>query len=287
MAKKTTLLLIVSVLLIAMSAFVACKQNPIDPPKPDPSTPVANVAGEVSGNKVYNGEFDTGSESDLVIEEGSTMKYAEGAGVAGGAMEIFQGNNYGQCYVEATDLYGRGKSYYVSASFKINPDTNLREKPMNAHISYTVVSGAVMDAISTYKWDGYYDCDDIYGGEFLTDDDAYEIFGLETNDPETGVEINEEKYETVAGVIPATEIDRLLATTTQTYASGGSEQTIQYLLVCFFVGEYQDEKVGPGQKDYGYYIDNVVIKDLNKELPAQGWTYKKESPEEPEEGEVE
>ena len=288
MAKKV-LMIFLSVMLIASLTLISCSQDQKKPgPAPQPLEPVENKAGEVSGNKVYNGDFNKGSESDLVIEEGSTMNWAETAGVDGsGAMDIYQGNNYGQCYVDATELHGRGKSYYVSATFKDNPLTKTREEDSVAHISYTVVSGAVIDAVATHSsWEGYYDCDDIYGGEFLSEDDALEIFGMTTDDPTVGVEFDDTTWVTVSGIIPATEIDRILSETTDKYGDG-SEQTIQYLLVCFYVGEYQDVKEGPGQTGYGYYIDNVVIKDLNKELKATGRTYKKESPEEPEEDEDE
>ena len=48
------------------------------------------------------------------------------------------------------------------------------------------------------------------------------------------------------------------------------------LMAVFFVGTY------PDQGGYSYYLDDVVIKDLNSELPIQGVTYAPEVPEEPE-----
>ncbi len=276
MLRNLSLTLMICVLLVSALSFVSCKQEAPQPaPTPNTQDPVEDVLGTVSDNLVYNGDFESGSDYDLQ-PDGSTASLTEGAGVDGStALAIAQTENYGQCFVDFTDYYGRGKSYLISASFKNNGSTNTSD--LTARISFTVVSGAVMDAVETFGWEGYYDCNDIYDGSLLSDDEAEEIFGIETNI--IGETITEDGYVTVSGILPATVVEQLLVDTTEKYGSG--TPTINYLLATFYVGTY------PDQAGYNYYMDDIVIKDLNSELKKQGRTYVvPDSGEEEEEEEI-
>lgn len=264
MVKKLSLTFMLCVLLCSTLVFVSCEPEPIPAPAPtpNPKTPVEDVLGTVGENIVYNGDFETGSETD-VTADGSSMVLTPSVGVNGSsAMAVLQNETYGEVYVDFTSDYGRGKSYLISASFKNNGSTNTSD--LTARISFTVVSGAVMDAVGKYGWEAYYDCDDIYGGELLSDDEAEEVFGMVTN--VAGETIVDDKYVTVSGILPATVIEDLLVSTTDKYGSG--DPTMAMLLATIYVGTY------PNQNGYSYYLDNVVIKDLNSELKRQGRTYK-------------
>lgn len=283
MAKKITFTLLVGLLIASALVFVSCKQDPgsqIGPaPSPNPDlVAVENKLGEVSANKVYNGDFESGSESDIQAD-GSTASIVAGQGIDGSsAMEVLQSENYGQVYIDITSEYARGKSYYVEAWFKNLGGDGTRTSDLTARLCFTIVSGAVMDAVKEQGWEAYYDCDDIYDGGWLSDDAAEEIFQLETN---SGAEdFSSGEWVKVSGILDAVQIDQLLANTTAKYGKGAA-QTIQYLLVGFYVGTY------PEQDGYHYLIDNVQILDLNKEIKKQGRTYKPAVVEEEEEEEEE
>jgi hypothetical protein len=279
MAKRITLSLFV-LLIVSAFVFVSCGQEPVPAPEPKPELQaVENKAGEVSGNKVYNGDFDSAEDTDL-ITDGASAEITEGVGIDGSSgLVVNSAEKYGQVYIDFTKEYGRGKSYYVEASFKDNGSTN----PANlktASISFTVVSGAVMDAVASQpSWDDYYSCQDIYDGSWLSDDEADEIFGIETNC--IGEDLSDGEWHTVSAILDAETIDKLLADTTAKYGSG--TPTINYLFFGFFVGDYQNG----GQNDYKFILDNVVIKDLNTEIKKEGKTYVVDEPEEPEEEEEE
>lgn len=246
MAKKTTLLLIVSVLLIAMSAFVACKQNPINPPDPS-SEDYINPEGT---NLLSGCDFEKGDDNHDVVDDGSTIEVVEGVGLKGSAaLSVEQTESYGQVYIDVTEFYGAGKDYYLAASFKNNDSTNTKD--LTAKLSFTVVPGWVMDEIAKViaeegeDADGAhdYDYDAIYEGSFLPDEDAMELYGITTS-PEVALGSS---YVRVSGIIPSDEIEAII------------QQTgMAKFLIVFYVGSY------PNQGGYNYYLDDLVFIDLDK-----------------------
>ena len=299
MAKKITFTLLV-LLIVSAFVFVSCSQEAGGGGKPGPATkpiertPIELVAGTVSNNLVFNGSFDSGSEYDFSDEDASIEIVAD-VGVGGSkALSVVQTEKWGDVPLDFTEYYGRGKSYLISAKFKNNGSTN--DEDLTGKISFTVVSGAVMDAVKAKKyytedgelWEGYYDCDDIYNGDWLSEQQAEEIFDIVVNTE--GEELKDDEYVEVVCVLDAQTIENLLVDTTTKYAPG-TEPTMAKLLAVFYVGDYKSEH---GQSGYKYYLDDVVIKDLNSELPIDGITYnpnagqeEEEEPEEPEEPEEE
>ena len=222
---------------------------------------VTNVSGTVGENLVYGGDFERGGDHD-VMGDGAALEVVANKGIDGSnALRVQQTELYGEVYIDITKYYGQGKSYYVEASFKNNDSTKVSD--LTARIDYWVVSGAVVKAVDSQWWEGYYDCDEIYTGEFLSNNEAMNVFGIETDGYEKT--ITDDGYVTIRGIIPASEIDRVLVETTNQYGSG--EPTMYLLSVVFYVGSFLN------QDGYNYYLDNVIIKDLNTEIPRQGATY--------------
>lgn len=222
---------------------------------------VTNVSGTVGENLVYGGDFERGGDHD-VMGDGAALEVVANKGVDGTyGLSVQQNQFYGEVYIDITKYYGQGKSYYVEASFKNNDSTKVSD--LTARIDYWVVSGAVVKAVDSQWWEGYYDCDEIYTGEFLSNNEAMNVFGIETDGYEKT--ITDDGYVTIRGIIPASEIDRVLVETTNQYGSG--EPTMYLLSVVFYVGSFLN------QDGYNYYLDNVIIKDLNTEIPRQGATY--------------
>ena len=112
MTKKITFTLLV-MLIVSAFVFVSCNQEQNVPgPAPTPREPVVNELGEESANLVYNGDFNNGTDSD-VVEDGSEIAIQADTGIGGsGALYVFQnsGEGYGEVMVDITKYYGRGKS---------------------------------------------------------------------------------------------------------------------------------------------------------------------------------
>lgn len=280
MAKKITFTLLVGLLIASALVFVSCKQDPGSQPGPAPSpdpelTPVVNKLGEVGGNLVYGGDLE-GEDTDLQ-GDGATVEIMEQVGVDGSrALYVEQTENYGEVLMDLTDYYGRGKSYYVEASFKNAGVEGARTDDLNAKIDFSVVAG------QGYASTGRdYDVPGQYEGGWMDDDSAAEIFGFETEGAQ-GTDLSDGEWVTISAVLDAEQIEELLVN--QTKLCGGGDVTLYKLAVVFYVGTYSD---GDGQTGYKYYLDNVVIKDLNKEIKKTGRTYKAPDTGEEEEEEEE
>jgi len=274
MAKKITLLMIV-MLLVSALVFVSCSQN-AGPSggtdDEDDREPVVNCVDTISENLLENGSFAT---TDL--KELSDLEDAAEVRVVDGALYVDTGAiDYGQVHIDLTKYYARGKSYYIQASFKNVPTLNTEENydkyssrlDMTAHIDFTVVSGAVMDAVDTHpKWQGYYDCPDIYEGGLLEEgDEALEAFDDFLNDDTyapviaNGLEINDTEFVTVGAILDAETIESLLKNTTQKYPNGDEYPTMAKFLINFYVGDGKDTSY------YKYLLDDIIIYDLNDDI---------------------
>lgn len=267
MAKKITFAMLV-LLIVSAFVFVSCKQEAggVPGPAPTPKEKVVNTAGEVSGNIIYNGDFESGSDSDLT-GDGSSIEVTEIED--GHALIVNQQETYGEVMMDITKYYGTGKSFYVEGWFKNAGSTNTND--LTAKLSFNIVTGGGYTTIGqTYDIPGQYD------GSWLSDDEAEEIFGIETNC--IGEDISDGEWHKVSAILDAEQIEAvMLSEDDQCHWTG--DKTMYLLAVVWYVGTY------PDQGGYTYYLDNVVIKDLNRELPTQGRTY--EAPEEPEEEEPE
>lgn len=280
MAKKITFTLLVGLLIASALVFVSCKQDPGSQPGPAPSpdpelTPVVNKLGEVGSNLVYGGDLE-GEDTDLQ-GDGATVEIMDQVGVDGSrALYVEQTENYGEVYLDLTDFYGRGKSYYVEASFKNAGVEGARTDDLNAKIDFSVVAGQGYASTGrTYDVPGQYD------GSWMDDDSAAEVFGFETEGAQ-GTSLEDGDWVTISAILDAETIESLLVN--QTTLCGGGDVTLYNLAVVFYVGTYSD---GDGQTGYKYYLDNVVVKDLNKEIKKSGRTYKAPDTGEEEEEEEE
>lgn len=253
MAKKITLLMIVMLICSAV-VFVSCSDSKPTPPKDSSSGDYEDLEGK---NLLSGSDFEKGDDGHDLVGDGSDIEVVEGAGLKGtAALSVAQTEKYGQVYVDITEFYGAGKDYYVAASFKDNGSTNSQD--LTAKISYTVVPGWVMDAIAAEIAEGGekvndYDYDEIYDGSFLSDAEALEVYGFETC--HAGQPLGT-SYVRVSGIIPSEEIEAIIA-----------ETKMAKLLVCFYVGTY------PKQQGYNYYLDDVVVKDLDKNNLSLGPFY--------------
>ena len=265
MAKRLTFVLVV-LLICSAFMFVSCKQDP-----GEELGEVENKTGVKSENLCDNGNFD-GESATMVVGDGAGLEPTAGVGVGGSKGGVVTtSEDYGCIYVDMTSLYGRGKSYLVKASFKNNGTgteagivAGLRATPdLTVHMSMTVQSGAVQDAIKFQPtWDDYYDCDDIYGGDFMDEEDAEALYGVT---PVEFATINGDTFVTITGVIPATTIDEFITEQTEKYGSG--IPTLRRLYVCFYVG------VDGDLNQYSYIVDDVEIYDLNSEITTTGMTW--------------
>ena len=275
MARKITLSMIV-VLIISAFVFVSCSQEAgggggVPGPAPTPKEKVVNVAGEVSANLVYNGDLESGEDSDL-DGDGASISVVEGQGIDGShALLVEQSETYGEVMINLTEYYGRGKSYYVEGWFKNVGGEGTRTDDLTAYLSFNIVTGGGYTTVGqTYDIPGQYD------GSWLSDDEAEEIFGIETNC--IGEDISDGEWHKVSAILDAEQIEAvMLSEDDQCHWTG--DTTMYLLAAVWYVGTY------PNQDGYKYLLDNVVVKDLNKELKRQGATY--EAPEEPEEEEEE
>ena len=285
MAKKITLSLLI-MLVITAFVFVSCNQDTAGSGgggKPSGKAKIELDIRDAITENVFDDHVETLDLYNMNFEQGLGSDYdtdlqfdaAKGTivadlGVGGSkAMDVVTSDNYGTTIVDITDYYGLGKSYYVEASIKNNGSTNT--KGLVAYVSYTVCSGTVKDYV-----DAEYDCDDIYGAPFMEEEEALNLFGADypTRGTQVGIELKDD-YITLSGIIPATEIDEMIINQTKEYAeSYDDEPTLDYLYVCFYVGEY------PDQNGRHFLIDNIVIKDLNADMETTGKTHKAKSSEE-------
>ncbi len=266
MVRKLSLTLMICVLLCSALVFVSCSQEPGGGKKPGPAPvqkeEVVNELGDVSENLVFGGDFESGDDHDL-SGDGSVIEVQEGVGIEdSAALYVFQnsGGGWGEALIDITDFYGRGKSYYVEASFK-NLGGEGAPADTTAHIDFTVVSGAGYDKYkATYDIPGQYD----YG--WLSDDEALDFFEIETSGS-AGVDISDGGWHTLSGILDAATIDKMIETQTADHGTGSTPESLYYMAVVFYMGKY------PNQDGHRYYLDNVVIKDLNDELDRTGRTW--------------
>lgn len=245
----------------AVTAFGGLfKQEPKEPEKPVPIPvpipAVQNEAGIFSDNLFYNGNFDDDDETG-VLEDGSIIEIVADQGIEGSnALLVEQQMNYGEVYIDFTEYYGRGKSYYIEASFRNLGGEGTRTYDITANIDFIVVAGA------GYEYQGdIWNVPGQWEGSWMSDYDALDVFGIETN--VFGEDISDGEWHTVSGILDAETIDSLLDT--ETYLCGSDETTMYFLGAAFHVGIWK-------QDGYRYLLDNIVIKDLNSELETQGRT---------------
>ena len=264
MTKKITFALFV-MLIVSAFVFVSCNQEAggVPGPAPTPREPVVNELGEESANLVYNGDFNNGDDSD-VIEDGSDIEIQADTGIDGsGAMFVFQnsGEGYGEVMVDITKYYGRGKSYYVEASFKNVGGEGTPATDRMAKISFSVVSGAGYN-----KYKKTYDVPGQYDYTWIDDAQALSIFEKTTGGA-AGVDISDGQWHTISGILDAETIDTMITSQTSEHGTGAEEPTLYYMSVSIFVGSW------PTQDGYKYLLDNVKIIDLNVELDRTGRTW--------------
>lgn len=267
MVRKLFLTSVICVLLCTALVFVSCSQEAgggnKPGPAPVPKEEVVNELGDVSENLVFGGDFESGDDHDIA-DDGSEIEVREGVGVKdSAALYVFQnsGGGWGEVLIDITKFYGRGKSYYVEASFKNLGGEGTPTSDISAHIDFTVVSGAGYEKYkATYDIPGQYDYD------WLSDDDALDIFEITTSGS-AGVDISDGEWHTLSGILDAATIDKMIETQTADHGTGSTPESLYYMAAVFFLGTY------PGQDGYKYYIDNVVIKDLNTELDRTGRTW--------------
>lgn len=273
MTKKITLIMLV-LLIVSALVFVSCNQdaggasgggggekpriNPMVVPRTE-KEPIVLEPGTEGSNIVFNGDFESGDVSD-VVDDGATVEFENLGDAHGTVMKVTQTEDYGEVLVDFTEYYGRGKSYYVEASFKNVGGAGTRTDDLTAYLSFSVVAGA-----GYWKYERNYDIPGMYDGSWLSDDEAEEIFNIATTSFES---IDDGEWHTISAILDAQTIEDLLIAETDECGTPLDEPTMFLLQAVFFVGKY------PEQDNYVYYLDNVVIKDLNTELPKEGITYK-------------
>ena len=223
---------------------------------PIPSNSVENILGEVSNNLIPEGDFESGIS--IVQPDGATFELVSESGLNGSnALAVTPEESYGQVLVDITEYYGRGKSYYVEAWFKDNGSNTSDD--LNAHIFFSVVTGAGFEARGQL-----FDIPGQYDGEWLSDDEAMEIFGFDTNC--LGANLSDGEWHKVSAVLDAVTIENVM-NAEDSFNNGSGEPTMLQLALLFYVGTF------PYQNEYKYLLDNVVIMDLNSEIPIEGRTY--------------
>lgn len=263
MAKKV-LMIFLSVMLIASLTLISCSQDQKKPgPAPEPLEPVENEDGTHSDNLAEGCDFEHGD--DYIIKgDGSEIAVVEGAGIDGShALYVFQnsGGGWGETIIDATKMYGRGKSYYVEAYFKNLGGEGTPTSDITAKIDFTVVSGAGWDKYQkTYDIPGQYD----YG--WLSDDQASAIFDIQTGGS-AGVDISDGGWYKLSAILDAETIDTMIKTQTEEIGPATTEQSLYYMAFVFYLGSY------PSQDGYKYYLDNISIIDLNTEIETTGRTW--------------
>jgi len=262
MAKKV-LMFFLSVMLIASLTLISCSQDQKKPgPAPQPLEPVENEDGIHSDNLAEGCDFEHGD--DYIIKgDGSEIAVVEGAGIGGShALYVFQnsGEGWGETLIDATKLYGRGKSYYIEATFRNLGGEGTPTTDITGKIDFTVVSGAGWD-----KYKKTYDIPGQYEFDWLSDDQAFSVF--EITPAGQSADLSDGDWHTVSGVLDAETIDTMIRTQTEDHGTGDTEESLYYMAFVFYVGSY------PSQDGYKYYIDNIKIIDLNTEIETTGRTW--------------
>lgn len=283
MAKKTTLILILSLLLIASFSFVACSQDAGGNAgggggggnKPTPPSKKEDVKNELGDMKdLINYVFDDDAPYKQLTGDGSALTFAEDEGIDGSdALLVEQNYNYGQVAIDMTKFYGRGKSYYVEAWFKAADVEGARmDLQCCAKIDFSIITGAGYNYYPDHQtWDipGQYD------GAMLDNDTAYDVFEIETNLLDEGAYLGDGEWHMVCGILDAENIEKVITSMDeQCHATG--ESSLYEFNIILLVGTYEEDETA-GQKGYKYYLDNVKIVDLNDEIDIEGKTY--EDPE--------
>ena len=288
MAKKITFTLLV-LLIVSAFVFVSCNAEAGEggggvKPAPAAQGEVKNKAGKAgTTNLVTGGTGDDVATKDdsMVAGDDVSVDLLEGIGVDGTkGYKISQNGKWGQIIFDMTRFYGRGKSYLIKATVKLvaeettNTDTHFG-------FSFDVVSGAVMEAVDTHplwdpEWEDYYDCDDVYGYDLLTDTEAEEIFDLATTPVQAANAMSSTQFLTFSAIIPAEEIEACLKATTEKYGSATDTPTLALMHMGILVGSGDN---GGTQAGYTYILDNLEVFDLNTELPRTGATYKPKTDE--------
>lgn len=282
MAKKIALLM-VALLLCSAVVFVSCNQEAGGGVKPAPLGEVKNKAGNAGTTNLVTG----GSGDDIPTKDDSmvagddvSVELLEGIGVDGTkGYKISQNGKWGQIIFDMTRFYGRGKSYLIKATVKLDPATTNTNTTFG--FTFDAISGAVMDAVKTHtdwnpEWDDYYDCDDVYGYELLTDTEAEEIFDLVTTPVQKANNLSLTEFRTFSAVIPAEEIEECLRATTTKYGSETDIPTLALMHMGIVVGTGDGEETQAG---YTYILDNLEVYDLNTEIIRTGATYKPKTEE--------
>ena len=254
--------------------------DPEPEPEPEPEVPeeVENKVGTISGNLFKNGNADGGESDERVPavfspESGCSYEEVEGGVDGTKCFKVTQGGTgtWQELSVDLTRFYGRGKSYLISFKAKADPDAGMNKSSGEpVRLYYTVVSGAVKDYMAQ-RGQQWYDYDDSgtdgivspWVGNFA-DSKTLSVLTSEkapSNSHFIQTEPLSDVWTEYNFVIPATEIDRIVNNTGLYYFS-------------FIPG--MGENISGG---YSYLLDDVVIKDLNSELPRTGRIYGGEDPE--------
>lgn len=277
------------------AALISCSDNggghpdPIDPPDPNDGERPAwlkeeaewpldleeleNTVSEVSGNLVLNGDADGAPAGETLYgtfggESGVKIETVDG-GVTGKCFRVSQERNDPEddCWQEfnfdLTPFYGQGKSFYFS--FKIKKDPNAK-KTGPVTVSYAVYSGALqqwarecsLKATGEKESEGYmyYDysegvpakdsIQDPWSNPFLAKNPIIETaLGVEELDTSTVTPTDE--WVQCNYVIPATAIEAKV-----------DNSGLYNLQLSMYMGE-------DGPSGYSYLIDDIVVKDLNKD----------------------
>ena len=262
MTKKITLVMLV-LLIVSAFVFVSCEQEEL-------GARTGKSTEEPKDNLLYNGYFDKSLSDTDVTGEGADTDIMKGVGIGGtNGMLVHQNEIYGQIEMDLTEKYGPGKSYYVEASFKLDPsgcDYDEEFEELTAYLSFSIVTGA---AYEEYGQD--YDLPGQYDGHFLSDADALELFNIKTNSE--GEDISDGGWHTVSAVLSADTIAEVMANEDAGLLPENGESTMYKFHIVLLVGDY------PHQDGYSYYLDNVYIKDLNPDKDQTGATYEEPDPE--------
>lgn len=286
MAKKTTLFLIVCLLIVSACAFVSCAGEPGNSHSGGSGgsgsgggstvEAVVNTKGTMGAtNLILNGDGQNEEPDTMVDGDEVDVKLLPGIGVDGtNAYKVSQSGKWGQIIIDMTRFYGRGKSYLIKATVKLDPATTNTYTKLG--FSFDVVSGAVMEAVGTHpewdpSWKDYYDCDDVYGYPLLSDTEAEDIFGLVTTPVQAANDLSTDEFRTFCAIIPAEEIEACLLATTEKYGSSSDTPTLALMHMGVFVGSGDN---GGTQDGYTFILDDFGVYDLNTEIKRTGATYK-------------
>lgn len=260
----------------------------------------------ISENLFDNGDFDGTNVDDGLIyktESGCNVTTDVEGGASGNCIRVAQTGSaekqWEEFQIDLTDLYGQGKSYYLSFKLKADPEAattvwttttegegeeavavpvNYKSNNQTLNVSYSVYSGAVKNWANEQKAAGntdvedYYDFDDElpgtegivspWEGEFSKDlvfEEALPGVKLTTTLPVATDEWTQYDF-----VIPSSQIEEKINNTG---------------LYSFSISLYMG---GHAEGGYSYLLDDIVIKDLNTEIYRIGkaWQDPEDSAEE-------